>query len=246
MAPTDLPATLLAPDAADVDEVIARLQAICAALPPSDGVSCFAAMYLVVTQAVQASITAGAFESSAFLTALDVHFANRFFEALSSMSQGRSCRRCWKVLIDRRSAADVSPLQFALAGMNAHINFDLALAVVDTLDGSGGNPNDGPWHSDFARVNVLLDRLEPQIREKLLASSVFAAAGDAGDSFADFGIASSREVAWRAGQALWPIRHQGFLRDGLTGVIDEAVAASSDALLSGLPWIRPQLPTGGP
>ena len=242
MATSDLPATLVGPDAADVDEVIARLEVICAALPPADGVHCFAAMYLVVTQAVQTAITSGVFASSQFLTALDVRFANRFFDALCNATQGRPCRRSWEVLFARHSAPGITGLQFALAGMNAHINFDLSQAVVDTLDAMGGNPNEGPWHSDFTRVNALLDQLEPQIRETLLKTALPAGAGDAGDALADFGIAGCREIAWCTSQALWPIRHEGFLRDGLTDVIDTAVAASSDALLSGLPWVRPELP----
>jgi hypothetical protein len=244
MATTDLPASLAGPDAADIDEVIARLQAICAALPFADGVRCFAAMYLVVTQAVQNAITGGVFASTKFLTDLDVRFANRFLEALSNAVQGRGCCRSWDALFTRHSASGITGLQFALAGMNAHINFDLSLAVVDTLDAIGGNPNDGPWYADYTRVNTLLDQLEPQIRETLVKTALPAEFGDAGDALADFGISGSREVAWRTSQAMWPIRHEGFLRDGLTGIIDNAVAASSDALLAGLPWVRPELPAG--
>ena len=63
------------------------------------------------------------------------------------------------MLIDRRDAGDVTALQFALAGMNAHIDYDLAQAVVDTLDAVGGDPSTGDWHADFTRVNQLLDQL---------------------------------------------------------------------------------------
>ncbi len=243
MASSDLPASLMGPDATDIDEVITRLQAIGTALPPADGVSCFATMYLVVTQAVQETIASGVFASTEFLTALDIRFANRFFDALSNTIQGRRCSRSWDALFARHSAAGVTGLQFALAGMNAHINFDLALAVVDTLDAIGGNPNEGPWYADYTRVNTLLDHLEPQIRETLVKAALPGDVGGAGDALADFGIGGSREIAWRTGQAVWPIRHLSFLRDGLTNVIDDVVAASSEVLLSGLPWVRPQIRT---
>jgi Family of unknown function (DUF5995) len=55
---------------------------------------------------------------------------------------------------ERRAAAGIEPAQFALAGMNAHINHDLPLAMVstcmalaidqllDVADGAGSNVPD--------------------------------------------------------------------------------------------------------
>ena len=233
----ELPAELITADAADIDEVVSRLERICAALPPTDGVHCFAAMYLAVTRAVQDAIAVGEFSSSQFLTTLDVRFANRFFDALTNAAQDEACSRSWRVLIDRRDAGDVTALQFALAGMNAHIDYDLAQAVVDTLDAVGGEPSTGDWHADFTRVNQLLDRLEPQIRASM-AQRGFAG----GDQLADFGIARMRELAWRTAELLWPVRRHRVARTAASNAIDDAVAASSEALLAGLPWVHPKLP----
>ena len=38
----------------------------------------------------------------------------------------------WQPLFERRADPGIEPIQFALAGMNAHINHDLPLAVVAT------------------------------------------------------------------------------------------------------------------
>ncbi len=38
----------------------------------------------------------------------------------------------WRPLVEQRAAAGIEPIQFALAGMNAHINHHLPLATVNT------------------------------------------------------------------------------------------------------------------
>ena len=63
---------------------IARMQQIDDALPAADGLACFNRMYLDVTQQVQARITQGFFADPAFLTQLDVVFANLYFAAVNA------------------------------------------------------------------------------------------------------------------------------------------------------------------
>src|SRR4051812_1009560 len=113
------------PPATTVAEVIARMEAISAALPQRDGVACFNRMYLDVTEAVNARIRQGFFADAAFVTRLDVVFANLYFAAINAMAGPRSTWPvAWRPLIDARADADIEPIQFALAGMNAHINHD--------------------------------------------------------------------------------------------------------------------------
>ena len=52
-------------------------------------------------------------------------------------------------------------LQFALAGMNAHINNDLAHALVLTWQETGGElGRDSPERRDYEKVNGLPERVE--------------------------------------------------------------------------------------
>src|SRR5262245_20276045 len=61
-----------------VADAIARMEAISAALPPTDGMACFNRMYLDVTRQVNASITQGFFADPGFMAQLDVTFANMY------------------------------------------------------------------------------------------------------------------------------------------------------------------------
>src|SRR5438874_2346293 len=64
-----------------------------------------------------------------------------------------------------RSYPTVIPMQFALAGMNAHINRHLSLAVVTACRDLGTAPENGSHEADFDKVNRLLAALDAQIRQ---------------------------------------------------------------------------------
>src|SRR5205823_3635296 len=111
---------------ADVAAVIARMQAIDASLPANDGVAWFNRLYLRVTEAVQAELARTTFADAAFLARVDVAFANLYFAALEDT---KAAPRAWQPLLTCRRKRGIAPLQFAFAGMNAHINYDLPLAL---------------------------------------------------------------------------------------------------------------------
>ena len=62
---------------ASVQDVVARMEAIVAPLPHSDGVACFTSLYLAVTQGVQERLAGAAFADPAFLAHLDIVFASK-------------------------------------------------------------------------------------------------------------------------------------------------------------------------
>ncbi|HEV7206441.1 MAG TPA: DUF5995 family protein [Jatrophihabitans sp.] len=221
-------------DVTSVEQAVAQLTAISAALAPGDGVAAFNTMYLAVTEAVSQDIAATDFGDPAFMSRLDVVFVNHYFAALRAAQSGGAVPRCWDVLWSRRADTRVVPLQFALAGMNAHINHDLPLAVVETLQELGGSPHDAARHADFTRVNAVLDRLEPQIRLSVEGDSVLASAPGFGrltDRLGDWTISNARAAAWRDAEVLWPVRDIGPLRAMCERALDAATAAAGLCLL---------------
>ena len=50
------------------------------------------------------------------------------------------------------------PVQYAIAGMNSHIEHDLPIAVVDTCRARGLEPDD--LHQDYEAVNDVLAQVE--------------------------------------------------------------------------------------
>ena len=153
-----------------VSEVIAPLRAVETSSSPSDGVVCFARLYREVTQGVNAELAQQAFANAVFLERLDVGFAGLFFSALEAFEHDPvSAPSAWTPLFTQRSRRGIAPLQFALAGMNAHINRDLPVALVTTCEDLHLDLREGsPEHGDFERVNLLLAQVEARIKRSYL------------------------------------------------------------------------------
>lgn len=65
-----------------IPEVLATMRAIDGILPEGDGLKWFSWLYLQVTEDVEARVGAGGFHDPSWLAALDVAFANLYFDAL--------------------------------------------------------------------------------------------------------------------------------------------------------------------
>src|SRR4051794_35925691 len=101
---TDLDEIAAAPPVTTVAEAVERMRAIVAALPEKDGVARFTQMYLEVTLDVERAITRQAFRAPAYLTRLDVVFANLFFAAFAaSVRAPAAMPRAWAPLFDCRT-----------------------------------------------------------------------------------------------------------------------------------------------
>jgi len=222
-----------------MEDAIERMQGIAAALPPIDGLACFNRMYLTVTQVVQSQVNAGFFADAAFMAQLDVNFVNRFLAAVSAYRVApETAPRSWRVLLDQRADPGLAPLQFALAGMNAHINYDLAPALVQTCADCATSPDQGPHHLDFYKVNQTLSALDPQIRESfeegvlLELDRQFAGLDNIVDHFS---ITAAREAAWTHSEVLWRLRDETWLAESFLTTLDRTVGFAGRALLTRLP-----------
>jgi hypothetical protein len=215
--------------ASSIGEVVEIMTALEGALSRDDGVWWFNHLYLRVTLAVRGAVTTTTFRDPAFLERLDVLFANQYFEAVAAGDvDPRAAPAAWRPLFACRRNRDVLPLQFALAGMNAHINRDLPAGIVAAYSGAGGAPEEGSIrHHDFNAVNGLLETVEGEIRGEFstgIVALVDAAAGSADQAIAMWKVRRAREAAWTNAEVLWALRRTPSLRDafftrldGLTG-----------------------------
>ena len=226
------------PPVASMDDAIARMEAIAQTLPASDGLACFNRMYLDVTQEVERRIQTDFFSDAAFMAHLDVVFANLYFAAVDSLSTVPVvCPTAWQPLLEERSRPGIESVQFALAGMNAHINHDLPLAVVTTCSDLGCGPDDDGHHADYQRVDVLLDASEQAIRQSFESGVVLAVdqhARAVDTLIANWSITSARDVAWDTALALWRARGIPGVQDLLMGALGRTVAMASRGLLVAL------------
>jgi Family of unknown function (DUF5995) len=222
-----------------VPAVIERLRAIETASPRSDGVAAFARLYRRVTEGVDADLTRHTFADSRFLERLDVRFAGLFLSALDAdAADPASTPSAWVPLFSRRSTRGIAPLQFALAGMNAHINRDLPVALVATCEELGLDLREGsPEHGDFEQVNALLGHVEAKLKSSYLTG--WAAALDRllhrvhriDDVVAMWDVARARDAAWTNAQALWALRDEAELASAFLLSLDRMVGLASRGLL---------------
>ncbi|UWZ82507.1 DUF5995 family protein [Occallatibacter riparius] len=188
------------PEPNTIADVIALMQAIDAALGNDDGLKWFNKLYLMVTEQVDLNPPGGAWQSPRWLVALDVVFARYYFDAIRGYLAGTGTASSWSAVFEVRFKAGVDRIQFALAGMNAHINHDLAQALTDTDAALNVMPAlNGPEHADYESVNGLLNNLMPATLE-MLASDVLGViaqdTGKVGQLLAFWNICKARDLAW--------------------------------------------------
>jgi Family of unknown function (DUF5995) len=188
---------------------IARMEAIGGALAASDGVACFNRMYLDVTKQVDDELGHGFYADPAFMTELDVVFANLYFDAADLAADPGAVPLAWRPLFERRAAAGIEPIQFALAGMNAHINHDLPIALVQTCTALTTAPEAGPHYDDYQKVDRLLDGAEQAIRqsfENAVELGLDHHLSTVATLTCNWTMNSARDVAWNNALLLWALR----------------------------------------
>ena len=218
-----------------IAQVVTRMDSIAAALPEVDGVARFNHLYLAVTQAVQQEAAGEHFEAGEFLARLDVAFADRYFAAVEASDGGGSPAAAWKPLFEARHQTDIAPVQFAYAGMNAHINFDLCQALVDASEELDVPlSRDSAEHRDFEKVNSILGRVEERIKhdfETKLGKIADEALGRIDDVAEMWSVACAREAAWTHAEALAVLRGHSTLTSNYLRVLGGLVALAGRGML---------------
>jgi hypothetical protein len=215
-----------------IPEVLRRLAAVQVEaekhrLGHRDGLACFNHLYSVITGQVQDDYLAGRFASGDFITRLDVAFANRYLSAIDVEIEASP--RPWQCLLERRSDGWISPLAFAIVGVSAHVNFDLAFAVVETGAEMGRlNLVD---HNDYQHLNTIFFREMRVLRhhyedgtERWLerAFGLTTIENLLGDAM----VVVGRYLAWRKATRLWQQRAKA----GADASAEHAMARSVGSL----------------
>ena len=140
----------------------------------------------------------------------------------------------WQPLLAARSTPGIEPIQFALAGMNAHINHDLPLAVVTTCADLATAPKGGCHHDDYQKVDALLDASEQSVRESFEPPGLVVVdqhVASVANVIGNWSINAARDVAWATAVALWDVRDFEIATQLLTGALARTVAMASRGLL---------------
>ena len=215
-----------------MDDVIDWMTRIHSVLSETDGLKWFNWLYLEVTKAVRNQPAGVDWKNLAWLSRLDVIFANFYFAAIESVLNGKPTAKSWGVLFEARSRPTIDRIQFALAGINAHINHDLSLALIDANKEFGINPGHSSGeHSDFEQVNALLENVLPLALNTLatgLIGQLIQDTGKIGRLLAMWNVRAARDLAWDFGSQLriLPKPSRDFAlasQDQLTGALGRSI-----------------------
>jgi hypothetical protein len=217
-----------------VADVLGIMQTIDATCITGDGLKWFNGLYLQVTQAVAARIAIGGFSDGAWLAQLDLEFAKLYFGALKSFLSTQPTPECWQILFSSRNQTALARIQFAMAGINAHINHDLAEAIVNTCRITGTTPDHGGLHyADYTSLNSTLDNLVDTAKSELnvrLLGDELPPVSHLEDTLAAWSVSAAREAAWQNAEHLEAVQSipalaVGFvdMLDGLTTVIGKTL-----------------------
>lgn len=219
-----------------IDDVVGILNSIDAVCADNDGLKWFNWLYLQVTLAVQGRVSAaGGFTDPAWIAALDVEFAGFYLGAIRAALSTGAAPGCWQAVLNVRNQPAETRIQFALGGMNAHINHDLPQAVVATCQARGFQPQHGTaQYNDYTAINTTLDGITNTAKQVLAVRL-------AGDSLPDvtrlenlvaaWGLAEAREIAWKNAEVLWHIQGVPPVAATFLDSVDATTAVASRTLL---------------
>lgn len=157
----------------------------------------FAALYHHVALAFRANVRQGAFKRPDLIDALDVAFVNRYLQALQLMQTSATPTQPWRVTFAAARRVRPMVVQHLMLGMNAHINFDLGVAVATVCD-ARSLPE---LSDDFITMNNLLISLLSEITTDLsrvwpLFGLVNRFAWQEEDAMLSLGMRDARALAW--------------------------------------------------
>ena len=209
------------------------MRTISAEVPHGDGAGVFNNVYLRVTEMVANRLrTPGVFDDDAFIADLDVRFAGYWFDAYDAKSVKPNA---WAPLFAARRNKGVLPIQFALAGMNAHIENDLPLAVVATCIARRRTPASRGVRDDYDKVNDLLADVEAEIRRSffdVVENSIDDSIEPVVHLISSWDIEKARDFAWLNVETLWELRRVRPLLDAYTATLARTVGMGSRLLLT--------------
>jgi len=191
-------------ESTSIDDVLQRLGVIIDdARTRGSRVGYFAVLYRLVTRALIDATGGNRFEDPARMERLAAIFAGRYFDALAHYTAHQSTPLCWTEAF--HAASDWRPIvvQHLLLGINAHINYDLAIAVVLTApaDELPSMRHDYDLFNDILaglidRIELALARIYPALHV------VHALGGRTEEKILEFSMREARASAWRTAERL--------------------------------------------
>lgn len=133
----------------------------------------FLECYAMMTGNMFTAVHNGRFQDPTWVTQLLHHFATYYFDALDAYERDiATAPTVWQLAHGAAAKPETMVLQNLFLGVNAHINYDLALTVVDLLAADWATLSDkerARRYSDYTTVNEIIadtiDRVQDEVVE---------------------------------------------------------------------------------
>jgi len=161
----------------------------------------FLTIYTRMTRAVRAGIERGRFGDPDWMRDYLVAFAGYYRRAFLAFERGRlaAVPEPWRIAFGTALRGDALIVQDSYLGVNAHINYDLALALADV----GLDPNRDRKYADHRAIDGILADLVDVQQDALAAAyapgvdDLDRALGRLDESLTLRSMTEGREQAWR-------------------------------------------------
>jgi hypothetical protein len=213
-----------------IEQTVDELRDI--ALEADDAAGYFPAVYVRVTGDIAAGIRDHRFNDGERMERLIDAFAGRYIQARYAQIP---VPRCWQAAWDAAADPNLVIVQHLLLGINAHVNHDLAQAIVEIAPHYGGLE---ALRDDFDAINDVLGGAFNEVIRDLDHVSRWAseAAMAGGGRLFNFSMRAARAQAWGTAERLYPLDEAG----------RRAYVRELDRLVSILAYMvtRPMFPMG--
>jgi len=205
-----------------IEEVIQKLDGIIAwSTTNNSPLGYFACTYRSMTVAVLNGVKQNKFEDGERMIALDLAFANRYFEALDNFQNNRKCTNAWFTAFEASKNKNLLIMQHILLGINAHINLDLGVSAASIMPYRKINP----LKKDFNKINEVIAAINQNVQNALSKicypiELVHEISNGEDNVMLDFAISKARQTSWASAFVL--SNAVSFIRPSLINMIDNA------------------------
>jgi hypothetical protein len=166
---------------AEVPEVLVRMSGLIDRWEKDgDRRTVFLRCYSLMTANMHEAIRRGDFADGPWVDRLLHRFAEYYFEALEQWERRPAgAPRVWQLAHESTRGDGDSIWQQLLLGVNAHINYDLVLTVLELLDAEWGGmtpARKAERYDDYCRVNEIIASTIDAVQDDVLAPAMPASA----------------------------------------------------------------------
>ena len=138
----------------------------------ADHKAVFLSCYLMMTRNTLAAIDRCEFGDCDWVARLLHRFADYYFDALDAYERSpESAPTVWRLAHDATHGDHTLPVQKLLVGVNAHINYDLVLTLVDLLDDEWPDADHDlrrRRQCDYDLINVVIAETADMVQDEVL------------------------------------------------------------------------------